>query len=1088
MLINIRLYLTVGLSSLLFAFLMSPTQSYAATYYVSPGGNDSNTCSQATNSSSPRRTISSALNCLAPGDTLVLRDGTYSGAPNILSNIPNGLPGQEVTIKAEHDGAVIITAGLQMDHTDSYIRVEGLRFHGSSSKTVLGNHIKFFRNEFKDGCSSGNCASMTVGTNDFSDTADILLEDNWFHGIGGRYNLLVYNADRVVVRRAVIRHDGGWTDNGSLNPEAGINFYNSSNCAAQNVIVIDSNESYATWEAAFYSVSNNSPPHGNSNNIWVGCIALVTKGQGLTLDGGNSINSPSIKDCVFWDNAAGGISLGTGPRNSVSIRNVTIGRTFVSNSGWGGGIGFFGSGSATIANAIIKNKIKALDGAAATYYDCFGNVECPAGAGRVTYDPEQNGLEYMPRIEDNSPLKSAGQSGGQIGATLVSRIGASGTLYGETGWDTITGTALWPWPYQERIKAEMCDTVTRGFCGAQSLTKYIWEYLGNPIPPEMNGGGDTSPPTVPAGLTAAAVSASQINLSWTASTDDTGVAGYRVDVSTDPAFGSFVPGYNSKDIGNLTEAAISGLASQTTYYARVKAYDAASNMSGNSTTASATTDASSPGCLTASYPASQWQNRAFTTQSGSFTAEADVTPSASNIDAGLSVSNGPQTAWDGLAATVLFYTDGKIKAINGAGYTAGTIPYVSNTSYHVRMVVNLATHTYSAYVRPAGGSEQVVGTDLAFRATQSSITSLGNWNVVADAGSITACNFTVTPSSGCLTATYPSAQWQNESFAPQSGIFTAEADVTPAAASIDAAWSVSNGPQTTWDGLAATVIFYTDNLIHAINGSSYTPGGIAYTPNQTYHLRMVIDLPRARYSVFVTPPGGSEQLLGSDLAFRTTQASVSTLSNWNLVADAGSITACNMTMALPEQIVFQQGLNGYSGVTDTWINLYDPDVNFNGETKLLVLGTEDIKSLVRFDLSSIPAGARITSATLSLYNYGHENSANGGAVNVHRASKVWVESQATWNVYSAGNSWAAAGMQAGSDYATSPMSSITINTAINVWRNFDVTGLVQGWVNGTTNNGFVVRSPAGGVKPRFYSSGYSVDASLRPKLSVNYTR
>jgi len=914
---------------------MSPTQSYAATYYVSPGGNDSNTCSQATNLSSPRRTISSALNCLAPGDTLVLRDGAYGGAPNILSNIPNGLPGQEVTIKAEHDGAVIITAGLQMDHTDSYIRIEGLRFHSSSSKTVLGNHIKFFRNEFKDGCSGGNCASTTVGTNDFSDTADILLEDNWFHGIGGRYNLLVYNADRVVVRRAVIRHDGGWTDNGSLNPEAGINFYNSSNCAAQNVIVIDSNESYATWEAAFYSVSNNSPPHGNSNNIWVGCIALVTRGQGLTLDGGNPIDSPSIKDCVFWDNASGGISLGTGARNSVSIRNVTIGRTFVGNSGWGGGIGFFGSGSATIANAIIKNKIKALDGVAATYYDCFGNVECSAGAGRVTYDPELNGLEYMPRIEDNSPLKSAGQSGGQIGATLVSRIGVSGTLYGETGWDTITGTALWPWPHQERIKAEMCDTVTRGFCSAQSLTKYIWEYLGNPVPPEMNGGGDTSPPAPPAGLTATAVSASQINLSWTASTDDTGVAGYRVDVSTDPAFSSFVPGYNNKDIGNLTQAAIAGLASQTIYYARVRAYDAASNMSSNSTTASATTDASSPECLTASYPASQWQNRAFTTQSGSFTAEADATPSASNIDAGLSVSNGPQTAWD---------------------------------------------------------------------------------------------------------------------------------------------------------GLAATVIFYTDNLIHAINGSSYTPGGFAYAPNQTYHVRMVIDLPQARYSVFVTPPGGSEQLLGSDLAFRTTQASVTTLSNWNLVADAGSITACNMTMALPEQIVFQQGLNGYSGVTDTWINLYDPNLNFNGETKLLVLGTEGIKSLVRFDLSSIPAGARITSATLSLYNYGHENSANGGAVNVHRASKVWVESQATWNVYSAGNSWAAAGLQAGSDYATSPMSSITINTAINVWRNFDVTGLVQDWVNGTTNNGFVVRSPTGGVKPRFYSSGYSVDASVRPRLSVNYTR
>src|SRR5439155_24631 len=43
-----------------------------------------------------------------------------------------------------------------------------------------------------------------------------------------------------------------------------------------------------------------------------------------------------------------------------------------------------------------------------------------------------------------------------------------------------------------------------------------------PAPP------DTTPPTVPAGLTATAVSSSQINLSWAASSDTVGVSGYRV--------------------------------------------------------------------------------------------------------------------------------------------------------------------------------------------------------------------------------------------------------------------------------------------------------------------------------------------------------------------------------------------------------------------------------------------------------------------------------------------------------------------------------------------------------------------------------
>ena len=40
---------------------------------------------------------------------------------------------------------------------------------------------------------------------------------------------------------------------------------------------------------------------------------------------------------------------------------------------------------------------------------------------------------------------------------------------------------------------------------------------------------DTSPPTAPAGLTATASGSSQVNLNWTASTDNVGVAGYRVE-------------------------------------------------------------------------------------------------------------------------------------------------------------------------------------------------------------------------------------------------------------------------------------------------------------------------------------------------------------------------------------------------------------------------------------------------------------------------------------------------------------------------------------------------------------------------------
>jgi disaggregatase-related protein/TGF-beta propeptide/pectate lyase-like protein len=345
----------------------------------------------------------------------------------------------------------------------------------------------------------------------------------------------------------------------------------------------------------------------------------------------------------------------------------------------------------------------------------------------------------------------------------------------------------------------------------------------------------------------------------------------------------------------------------------------------------------------------------------------------------------------------------------------------------------------------------------------------------------------------CPTASYPDARWQNQGFTAQSGSFTAEADVTPSSAAVDAALSVSSGPQTNWDNLAATVLFYSDGTVQARNGGAYTVGTVHYTGGTAYHVRMVVDIASHTYSAYVTPAGGSEQTLGTSLAFRTGQGAVTSLDDWTLSADAGSLTACGFkispatTPPLPQTQVFQQGLSGYTGVTDTWINVYDPNLNFNSETKLNVQGTEDIKALVRFDLSSIPPGTPISSATLSLYNYAHAASAEGGTLSVYPVSKVWVESQATWNRSTTANAWAAPGMLAGTDYATSPVTSITIDTAAGVWRTFDVTALVQSWVNGTLpNDGFVVRSPTRGVKPLFYSSGYASDPALRPKLTIQY--
>ena len=105
-------------------------------------------------------------------------------------------------------------------------------------------------------------------------------------------------------------------------------------------------------------------------------------------------------------------------------------------------------------------------------------------------------------------------------------------------------------------------------------------------------GGDTAgppppprPPTAPGSLTAIAVSGSQINLIWMASTSDAGVTGYLVERCQGAACTSFA------QIATVTDTRFqdTGLAANTSYSYQVRATDAASNLSPYSNVASART-------------------------------------------------------------------------------------------------------------------------------------------------------------------------------------------------------------------------------------------------------------------------------------------------------------------------------------------------------------------------------------------------------------------------------------------------------------------------------------------------------------------
>ncbi|MBI2387773.1 MAG: Ig-like domain-containing protein [Elusimicrobia bacterium] len=145
-------------------------------------------------------------------------------------------------------------------------------------------------------------------------------------------------------------------------------------------------------------------------------------------------------------------------------------------------------------------------------------------------------------------------------------------------------------------------------------------------------------------------------------------------------------------------------------------------------------------------------------------------------------------------------------------------------------------------------------------------------------------------SAQCVTA---STAFKNNAFASQAGSFTARFTAAPSAAKIDGVTGLSRGAATGFSSLAVAVRFNNAGYLDARSGGTYAAdASIPYTAGAVYGFRLAVDMAAKRYSVWVTPPGGSERSLATNFAFRTEQAGVAVLDNWALTATSGSHQAC----------------------------------------------------------------------------------------------------------------------------------------------------------------------------------------------------
>lgn len=131
----------------------------------------------------------------------------------------------------------------------------------------------------------------------------------------------------------------------------------------------------------------------------------------------------------------------------------------------------------------------------------------------------------------------------------------------------------------------------------------------------------------------------------------------------------------------------------------------------------------------------------------------------------------------------------------------------------------------------------------------------------------------------------------------EKGTFSVRFDATPSAQALSSVIGLSSGVASTFSDLAAIVRFNSSGTIDARDGSSYSAdAAISYAAGVTYSFRMEVNVATHTYSVFVTAPGGVEQLIGSDFAFRTEQGEVTSLDSWSGWLDA-AFTGASITVS-----------------------------------------------------------------------------------------------------------------------------------------------------------------------------------------------
>ncbi|HLN02906.1 MAG TPA: right-handed parallel beta-helix repeat-containing protein [Bryobacteraceae bacterium] len=169
-----------------------------ASWYVSPSGNDNNSCAQ----TSPCRQISQALTIVQPGDTIFVADGSYNA---FTVDSLNGTAANPITIQALGQNAQILPVSGVRDTIfvtfSSYIVLDGLRSFNANRAAI---RIDNSPNVTVQNGVYGNNAEWGIFT-DFSNNS--LIRNNECYGSVAQHGIYISNSSQSPIVRANWLHD-----------------------------------------------------------------------------------------------------------------------------------------------------------------------------------------------------------------------------------------------------------------------------------------------------------------------------------------------------------------------------------------------------------------------------------------------------------------------------------------------------------------------------------------------------------------------------------------------------------------------------------------------------------------------------------------------------------------------------------------------------------------------------------------------------------------------------------------------------------------------------------------------------------------